>query len=341
MDLDYLINNNESEELYNIIKKYFNNDYEFFFQHLKDENLIPEDSISNTLFDLFPNEYINHLIENKKGNFVKEYFSENVSDIVKQGDKYYLEVSHLSDLHKLFPIGIQDFVENILGDDYDYYDVYDSYETRELINDLTKENFDRLVELIKEKFLNKSIYYNGDDDTILSFVKSDGSEDNFILTSNRLSQIIKIGLHKLIDNSEDLDSLKSDISNLYNSAYNSAMYDEYYNRVIDAIKPIFNISKNQPLGEFKVINTNNQKGEPIKKNVYLIDITNELLDYIKESIRPELGYWNNREEITGTQGSLLYYLNEYYRSQRVNLDYVSPSFSTVLDNYNSNFYLDI
>ena len=342
MDLEYLINNNEGYELTNIIKKYFGGDEEFFFEHLKDENLIPEDSVSDALFSLFPNEYINYLIQNKKGDIVKEYFAQEVEDIVKKGDKYYLEVYRLSELHKLFPTDIQNFVETILDDEsYDSYDSYNNYDVSELINDLTKENFNRLVEHIKEKFLNKTIYYNGDNDTILSFIEADGSEDYFILTSNRLSQIIEIGLHELIDNSEDLDELKSSMNSWFNWAYNSAMNDEYYTRVVDALKSTFNIPRNQNIGEYEQVNTYNNKGELVKKDYLFIDITDVLLGYIEESVQPEVGYWIETEEITGTQGSLLYYLNEYHRADRVNLDYVSPSWSEVSNNYNSNFYDNI
>lgn len=338
MDLEYLINNNEGFELSNIIKRYFNGDEEFFFEHLKDENLIPEDSVSSALFNIFPNEYINYLIDNGRGDIVKEFFSKEVSDIVKKGDKYYLEVPHLSDLHKLFPTEIQDFVETILDDDsYDAYDSYDTYDIRELINDLTKENFNRLIEHIKEKFLNKTIHYNGDNDTILSFIESDGSEDYFILTSNRLSQILEIGLYELIDNSEDLDDLKSDMNSWFNWAYNSAMNDEYYTRVVDALKSTFNIPRNQRIGEYEQVNTYNYEGKLVKKDYFFIDITDELLGYIKESVQSELGYWYETEDITGNYGSLLSYLNDYYRAARVNLNYVSPSWSSVSEIYNSNF----
>lgn len=342
MDLEFLINSNESYELTDIINKYFGGDVEFFFEHLKDENLIPENSVSDTLFNIFPNEYIYYLIQNKKGDIVKEYFLQEVDDIIKKGDKYYLQVPRLSDLHKLFPTDIQDFVETILNDDsYDAYDAYGNYETRELISDLTKENFNRLVEKIKEMFLNKTIYYNGDNDTILSFIEADGSEDYFILTSNRLSQIIEIGLHELIDNSEDLNELKWDINSWYNWAYNTAMNDEYYTVVVDALKSTFNIPRNQRIGEYEQVNTYNYNNELVKKDYFFIDITDELLGYIKESVQSEVGYWNDTEEITGKQGSLLYYLNDYYKASRVNLNYVSPSYSVVLNNYNSSFYENI
>lgn len=342
MDLEYLINNNVSYELRDIIRKYFDNDEEFFFEHLIDENLIPENSVSDGLFYLFPNEYINYLIDNGKGDIVKEFFSQEVSDIVKKGDKYYLEVPHLSDLHKLFPTEVQDFVENILGDDfYGAYESYHNYRTSELIDDLTKENFERLIEHIKEKFLNKTIHYDGDNETILSFIESDGSEDYFVLSANRLSQIIEqsnfIGLEELIDNSEDLSDLKSDMNSWYNWAYENAMNDEYYNTVIDAIKSVFNIPRNQNIGEYEQVNTYNRDGKLIKKDYLFIDITEELLGYIKESIQPEIGYWGETEEITGNYGSLLSYLNDYYRAGRVNFDYISPSWMDVLKNYNSNF----
>ena len=66
MDLEQIIYDNDSSELLDVIKKYFNNDGEFFFQHLMDENLIPSDKVSQALFDVFPNEYIYSLIKQKQ-----------------------------------------------------------------------------------------------------------------------------------------------------------------------------------------------------------------------------------------------------------------------------------
>ena len=341
MDLEQIIDDKDSDELISIIEKYFNNDAEFFFQYLMDENLIPSDKVSQPLFDVFPNEYIYYLIKQKNYEIIKQFFASQVSDIVYKDGRYYLEIKDVSDLHKLFNRDIQDFVENVLDSDYHYdSDYYDSYLIRDLVDDLNKDNTSRLIELIKESSLNKNIEYNGSSKLIDSFISSDGSEDSsFVLTGERLNEIISDNdLPDLIENSPDLNDWQSDLNSWYNWGHNQAMNDEIYEIIYGALKDFFDIPKNENLGTHSTKKVYNYKNEVKDVEVLLIDITDSLISYIKESVEPEVNKWYDTEEISGNYGSLADFLYDYFKVSRVNLDYVYPDNSTVVKYYNDFFY---
>ena len=344
MDIEELIDNQESEELLNIVKKYFNGDAELFFNYIIEENLIPENEVSGSLFDIFPNEYILFLIKQKKYEIVKQYFASITQDITYKDGKYYLEVYPISSLHKLFHRDHQDFVEQILEGDYNYDSYYsDSQKTEDLFDSLTKENKIGLVEFIKETKLNSSLNYDGDSELIESFIQSDNSDNNsFILTVDRLNKIVNSDLlPDLIDNVSDFDELRSDMSNWYSWAESQAYTDEYYNLVYNEIKDFFNIPRSEQLGEYTTTKVYDSRGNSRTRDMLLIDITSMLISYIKESVESSVGYWSNTEEITGNYGSLLDYIYDNITIGRVNFDYVYPSSSSVDELYNQNFYENI
>jgi hypothetical protein len=340
MDLEQIINDNDSGELLDIIKKYFNNDGEFFFQHLIDENLIPSDKVSQELFDVFPNEYIYSLIKQKKYEVVKQFFASNVSDIESKDGRYYLEIVDVSELHKLFHKDIRDFVEEVLKDDY-YYDSYhhDKYSIYDLLDDLNDKNKSTLIELIKESSLNRNIRFDGISALIESFIDSDGSDDSsFILTGERLNEIISNNeLSTLIEHSPNLNEWYSTLNSSYNQAYNYAMTDEIHEKIYGALKDFFHIPKSENLGTYITKKVYNYKNEVRNVEVLLIDITDLLISYIKESVMLELNNWNDTELIMGYHGSLSDFLYDYFSISRMNLDYVYPDNSSVVEYYNEIF----
>lgn len=344
MDIEELIDNQESEELLNIIKKYFNDDAELFFNYIIEENLIPEDEVSGSLFDIFPNEYIMFLIKQKKYEIVKQYFASITQDIIYKDGKYYLEVYPISSLHKLFHKHQQDFIEEVLNGDFNYDTYYsDSHNTEDLIDNLTKENRIRLIEFIKETKLNSSLSYNGDSDLIESFIKSDNDDKNsFTLTAERLYKIVDSGLlSDLIDNVNDFNELSNDLSNWYSWAEAQAYTDEYYEIVYNEIKDFFDIPRGEQLGEYTTTKVYDSKGNTHTRDMLLIDITKPLISYIKESVENEIGYWSDTEQITGNYGSLLDFIYDLQSIGRVNFDNIYPSSSNIDKLYNQNFYENI
>jgi len=340
MDLEYLINNKESEELVDIIRKYFSNDYEFFLQYIIDEGLIPENEISDALYDIFPNEYLLYLIRNKKGDIIKDYYATHVDDIKKIGDKFYLEVSSPEKLSKLFPSDYQDFAERVIEGDVGYYDYYENHKVSELIHALTPENRNRFIEIIKEMLLNKLVEYTGDNETILDYIKADDTDTYFTLTANRLNTIINDDFADFVENTEDLENLRNDMNSWYNWGYEQAVYDEYYNTIMNAIKYVFGIPYNEPLGKYETITKKTLSGGEYKSEVLLIDITKLLLGYIQDSVEnnSRTGYYSaDDEEIMNYYGSLLYFILDNETAGRVNFDYLYPSSNDVIKNYNSYF----
>jgi len=119
MDIGALIEDNETEELLQIVKRYFNNDFELFFKHIIDEGYIANsDEVLDSIYEIFPKQedakiadailelfrkrehldvfnkkalyiYIREIIDVKTPKITK--IANKLYDIFKEGYVFYLE----------------------------------------------------------------------------------------------------------------------------------------------------------------------------------------------------------------------------------------------------------
>jgi len=114
MDIGQLIIDGNTDELQTIIKRYFNNDYELFFQYVIDEGYIEmTDSIDNSIYDLYPKNIIKYWMNKDPEKTIDYIIDRHLSDVKKENGKYYMELSDLSDLKFLFRSESKDYVEGI------------------------------------------------------------------------------------------------------------------------------------------------------------------------------------------------------------------------------------
>ena len=339
MDIEELLNDGEVEQLRDIIRKYFNNDSELFFNYVIDEGLSSKEKFDYTLAELFPIHYLN-FYNSINPSEVKEYVANEIGDVIEEDGKYYMVLDDISDLSGFFDEGrnsaSQKYISSILTGDLDYYTDY--YEIGDdLVDDLTPENKQRLIEKVKEDGLNQEIEFNGDNDLIQSFIDSDGNSSTFILTTERLNQIIaqRDGLYELISESDNFEELHQEMGRWFNWAHDQATSDEIYNKVFREISDYFKVDKKE-LGKWKTFTHQKYDGSTYTNEKYLVNVDNIFGDVIRDSVS-DLRYWDEPIQLISYYGGLESYLKDATRLPSLYLDYVHPDWSNLKEIYNSHF----
>lgn len=343
MDIEQLIKDGDTEELGTIIKRYFNNDYKLFFQYVVDEGYIEmSDDIDNSIYDLYPKNIIQYWMDKDPKKIINYIIHKHLGDVKIENGKFYMELDNLSDLKFLFRSNSKDYIDSILSHETDHYD-YDfsnfGMKNSDLIDELDEKNKIILTNYLS-KHVGEFIEYDGDDDTISSFIESDESGNSFKLTQERLEEIISDNdsLGSLISNSREFYDLGSALSNAYTNAYSTAERDAYYNKVIDELKDFFST---QDLGYWSskegYVWSKEGKRVPGMKEVYFVNITNILKPMIINTVdynMSDFDEYNAFEQL----GSFEWLLKEYYSDDiRVNLDRVSPDYGDIAILFNEYF----
>ena len=343
MDIGQLIKDGDTEELQTIIKRYFNNDYELFFQYVIDEGYIEmSDDIDDSIYDLYPKNIIQYWMSKNPEKTIDYIIDRHLSDVKKENGKYYMELSDLSDLKFLFRSESKDYVEGILSNDINTYDYNFSdfgMKVSDLINDLDKQSKIQMSDYFS-KHVGQFVEYNGDDDTISSYVESDESGDMFKLTQERLEEIMSDNdsLSSLLNDSPEFNELGFLLTNAYGDAYSTAERDAYYNKTMDEIKDFF---ETQDLGYWgtKEGYAFNSEGKRIPriKDIYFVNITKVIKQMIIDTVdnnMSDFDVYNAFENL----GSFESVLREYYADEiRVNFDRVSPDYGDVDTLFNEYF----
>lgn len=336
MNIEDWILNQDYDEIRNFVDKYLNNNYKLFFKYVIEEGIIDSENLDENFASLFQNDYLKYWMD-KKPEQVEEYFAERLPDVIKNNDgKYYMILGDISDLSELVDDKhSSSFIESILSGDYDFNGSYYEYDVDALISELNKENLNILIEKIKELSLNKEIEYSGDDDTILGFIEKDGNEGSFIMTKERLDEIIKSNsLKDLLEHS--FDDLVNELRSYYNWAYESAEYTAYFNEIIGEFSDLFSVSKEE-LGKFVTIPLTKHDGTKSQIERYYVNISNSFRDFIKSSFPHGYLYdISDSNELLEYYGSLSSFIRYKY-DLHFNFDYLTPSYSEIKENYNEYF----
>ena len=341
MDIEELLNDGDIDELKDIIKKYFNGDNELFFNYVIDEGLSSKDKFDIVLAELFPIQYLNYYYYNVSKDAVKKYVSDKLSDVVEEDGKYYMILDDITDLAGFFEETRNSpstkYLESIISGESDYYSDYIQDIGSSLVDDLTPENKQKLIEKIKEDGLNQEIEYNGGDGLIESFIDADGNSSTFILTTERLNQIIadKGGLYELLSESDNFLELHQEMNRFYNWAHDQATADEMYTKVMNEIADYFEVDRKE-LGKWKPFTRTRYDGSTITSEKYLVNADKVFEESIESSIS-DLKYWDEDNRLIDYHGGLESFLKDETRGPTVYLDNVYPDWRNLKEIYNSNF----
>ena len=342
MDIEELLKDGDTEELRGIIRKYFNDDSELFFNYVIDEGLSKKDEFDVTLAELFPNMYLSYYYYKVNRDAVKEYVAERLSDVVKKDGKYYMVLNDYTDLAGFFEDSRNSpstkYLESVISGESDYYSDYVQDIGSSLVDDLTPENRQKLIEKIKEDGLNQEIEYNGGDGLIESFIDADGNSSTFILTTERLNQIIadKGGLYELLSESDNFLELHQEMNRFYNWAHDQATADEIYVRVMNEIANYFEVDRKE-LGKWESFTRTRYDGHKVTEERYLVNVDKIFGQSIEDSF-DSTRYWNSDDnQLIDYHGGLESFLKDETRGPTIYLDNVYPDWRNLEEIYNSHF----
>jgi len=343
MDIEQLIKDGDTEELQTVIKRYFNNDYELFFKYVIDEGYIEmSDDIDDSIYDLYPKNIIKYWMVKNPEKTIDYIIDRHLSDVKKEDGKYYMELSDLSDLKFLFRSDAKNFVESILSNDYDPYHYSFSdfgMEISNLLGDLDTKSKIEMSNYLS-KYVGQFVEYNGDDNTISSYVESDESGDIFKLTQERLEEIMgdDDSIASLLTDSPEFHELGFLLTNAYGDAYSTAERDAYYNKTMDELKDFF---ETQDLGYWGTKDgfTYDKEGKRIPriKDIYFVNITKVIKQMIIDTVDNNMSDFDEYNAFDNL-GSFEWILKEYYADEiRLNLDRVSPDYGDIDTLFNEYF----
>lgn len=339
MDINQYIEDGDIEELQSVIERYFNDDYDLFFNYIDSEDDIDLDEHFNVLADIFPSGFLLWWLNNKDSATVLNYTIDKLSGVVEQDGKYYMVLTDLGEMACLFNDrdASTKTIANIMNGEYDWsWDYYQDYGDS-IVDDLTSENLTLLIDKIKEKSLNKEITYNGNSDLIIGFCEKDDSEDTFIMTSERLDEIVKDNeLYELLDESDFFKDLKTDMNSWFNWGYEAAYSDEVYNEIFYEIKNFFGVKE---LGKWETKTKKRYDGSEYTSENYFLDVTNMFSTFVTDSLESNKRYPDADFEMISYYGSLETYICGVHGGE-VRLrdwNYISPDWSNLKKSYNEHF----
>lgn len=254
---------------------------------------------------------------------------DNYSDVVKIGDRIYLNFNDVTDLSEFFcneefrrEMTSREIANSVLSDDFwePYSDtVNDLYD--DVIDELSPENIDKLGNILLRQIGNTKIE-SDDDDLISTIADEQGHPEYAILERDDITRILKdkSATKMLFRNGYVEGDLETDLYNLHGSSYNGAYVGELYDTVWSGLGDL--------LG----------KGEYVKDN-YRFDITELFPLVVGDFIDAKKGYNDNIQNywsFYSLVNELFNYSNKY---ECLSLGRVPdyPSHINVRNNLNSSF----
>ena len=227
------------------VTKYFN-DYGTFFSILKKRGYMSLVDPTAPDSEDWQNEYLIWLYEEDRKKFYEYVVRLLNSDLTMDGNgNIFLETTDRGSLSKLFCSGRNDIsrdtIEQVLSGDGDvwepYWDTTDDVH-RDVIEELTPENDKRLQEYVVDTLNGREVEPESEE---LELIASEQGHPEFaIITSENVKRIIddKDSMDYLLGNV--LENLKSELYSIHSNSYNSAYESEVYEDIFDKINEYFN-----------------------------------------------------------------------------------------------------
>jgi len=285
--------------------------------------------------------FVNPTTRNKFIEHVARGLWKNIS---YENGKIFLVLKDMEDLAQLFCFGDEtrsgpssyDLAYSILREDSfePYYDTTEDVH-EDVIKVLTKENFKKLCNLISQNFdtLNIDEYSDEIYGTIIpDLASSDGDENILRFTEKNVAEMLwNSKTFEFLKDEVFSDDFKISLRSCHSNAYNGVLLDEYYKSVRDELESV-GIGKGVWSSD-----VNN------KKNIYIIDITENFVELIGVFIESHIGYTTSLSDFTNYFSLVedtIGYSNEYtciklrvsehpdYRKVR---EYINESFFDYLE----------
>lgn len=302
----------EDNDINDVIKKYFSGNFNYFITFLNKSGLVErfiDDLIEENFYKT-----MNYYIKDDP-QYVIDYITDKYfGDVKLEGNTLWMTMSR-ENLSNLFyedsrSEGTRNVAKIILSEDYmeffhyvDYYDL-----ENDIIDILTPKNLIKLKKAVYKEIEGQEINIDGEED---------------ILTMDTIMNMSDSELSEIIKN--HTPDIHLELSNLYNTSYESAYHDELYNLVMDELRSFFgyeNFSREIPYKRKKV-----KKGttEIIEVTDYMFQVNvSNILPTVIETVLGYGGYESDNDfEYLGSFESVL----ELYLKEEGFLDFRVPDYA--------------
>lgn len=241
----------------------------------------------NIMEDEYTNYSYLHLYRNDKLEFNRRVSSD--LDDVELIDGVWYFVGDKTSLAKLFCDNNRNglsrsTVEEILDGNLDMgswwspYDLTDNV-YRDVIQELTKENITRLKEYVMDILKGKKISANTD---VLESIAQKENTEFVTVSESNIDEIIDDEETMVELMNDELEDLKRELYNIYDSSYNSAYEDELYSEVKDELKKYFDMDNGKFITRPHVYKSNTHV-EMFQVPIFNFEST--ILDYLNNNKR--------------------------------------------------------
>lgn len=339
-----LLKSYDSDKTSDFIRKYFNNDYQFFISVLDKINLLKDKEYLELIFSTFPLQYILYQYNKNPNKTIKDISDNYFGDLVKNNDKYLLMLNNFGDLSMFIKVRRYsrndvdiDTIEKILNGEYESFFDF-NYRDIDIINDvvddLNSDNYKSLMNIIFNELKNTQIEPSTD---LLEEIAEKQNHPDYVeitldLLLNKSTRIDDETLNYLIK----ISSIDSDLYNLYNTSYQNAYETMLYEEIISEIKGVLSV---ETIGEW--INEKINKSDGTSKTIhkFSVDVTNLVHESIKTVLESDLiDDTYNVFEYEGSFESLIKFLIDqgYMDGAEISFpDY--PDYDKVSENINEFF----
>jgi hypothetical protein len=294
----------EDSDLGDFINKYFNGNTLSFMKFLQSKNLIEE-----MMDHLIEEGYLTDVMsmyygENPK--FVVEFLLGYLDDVTIEGSKYWMTIDR-EDMSKFFEDNrdnSQSIAKLVLQEDVPFLEIdSEIYDLTSFIDELTPENVNYLKSLVYNEVEGEEVEIDDVKDIVTVDIINNMDDDT-------LSKFIK-------ENSPDV---LSELESIHRHAYESAIYDEMYDDVMNGLRDLFDehfFSREIPYKR-KTYKAGTNEPIEVQDYHYQVDVT-KLLPKVVKTVLSWGGYNSDNDfEYYGSLESLLeYYLDEEGEQIRV------------------------
>lgn len=294
----------EDSDLGDFINKYFNGNTLSFMKFLQSKNLIEE-----MMDHLIEEGYLTDVMsmyygENPK--FVVEFLLGYLDDVTIEGGKYWMTIDR-EDMSKFFEDNrdnSQSIAKLVLQEDVPFLEIdSEIYDLTSFIDELTPENVNYLKSLVYNEVEGEEVEIDDVKDIVTVDIINNMDDDT-------LSKFIK-------ENSPDV---LSELESIHRHAYESAIYDEMYDDVMNGLRDLFDehfFSREIPYKR-KTYKAGTNEPIEVQDYHYQVDVT-KLLPKVVKTVLSWGGYNSDNDfEYYGSLESLLeYYLDEEGEQIRV------------------------
>lgn len=280
-----------NEREYETIEDFFGS-LEYFIKYVQKKGRISELDERETL--------VLYVMKQQDPNVVYEAGLQFFSDVIKEGEDYFLVISDLSDFASCFKYYrdslSEKLVEAILNGDYEeiYYDTTDD-PYRDVVEVLNSENLEYFKKILKEKLLEiGKIEINSSVSELLSNLSDTIAIDGDItLTPNLIDELLndEETFQYLI---EEYSDLMGDLYNIHSTCYNDIVHNEIYKKLWRELTG--SVIDDAEIGEYQY-QWKTWDGKINTRRKYKFKITKCLFEVVDSFLNEYKNYNDNLEDI--------------------------------------------